>query len=54
MRRLVRVLPDWEVADKVQLRAVSPADRAGEPAVRSFVEFLGAHIVPVLAGSAQV
>ena len=54
MRRLVRVLPDWEVADKVELRAVSPADRAGEPAVRSFVEFLGAHIVPVLAGSAQV
>jgi DNA-binding transcriptional LysR family regulator len=50
LRRLVRVLPDWSIADKVELQAVSPADRAGVPAVRSFVEFLGAHIVPVLAG----
>jgi DNA-binding transcriptional LysR family regulator len=50
MRRLVQVLPDWQVADKVELQAVSPADRAGEPAVRSFVEFLAANIVPVLAG----
>ena len=52
MRRLMRVLPDWEVADRVDLTAVCPAERAGEPAVRAFVEFLGAHIVPVLAGSA--
>ncbi|MEN9705917.1 MAG: hypothetical protein RLZZ393_1796 [Pseudomonadota bacterium] len=51
MKRLVRVLPDWQVADKVELTAVSPADRAGEPAVRTFVEFLAANIVPVLAGA---
>ncbi len=27
MKRLVRLLPDWEVADPVELTAVSPADR---------------------------
>jgi DNA-binding transcriptional LysR family regulator len=53
MKRLVRVLPDWDVADKIELQAVSPAARAAEPAVRSFVDFLGANIVPVLAGSPQ-
>ncbi len=40
MKRLVRLLPDWEVADAVELTAVSPAARAADPAVRSFVEFL--------------
>ena len=50
MRRLVPVLPGWEVADTVDLQAVSPAERAESPAVRRFVDFLGAHIVPVLAG----
>ena len=50
MRRLVRVLPDWSVTDRVELQAVSPTARAAEPAVRSFVEFLAANIVPVLAG----
>jgi len=51
MKRLIRVLPDWQVADKVELTAVSPSARATEPAVRSFVEFLAANIVPVLAGA---
>lgn len=51
MRHLVRVLPDWQVADPVQLIAVSPKARAAEPAVRSFVEFLSASIVPALAGA---
>ncbi len=51
MKRLIRLLPDWEVADQVELTAVSPADRAAEPAVRSFVEFLAANIVPALAGA---
>jgi LysR family transcriptional regulator AphB len=51
MKRLIRVLPDWQVADKVELTAVSPAARAAEPAVRTFVEFLAANIVPVLAGA---
>ncbi len=51
MKKLLRVLPDWQVADRVELTAVSPAGRATEPAVRSFVEFLAANIVPVLAGA---
>lgn len=53
MKRLVRVLPDWEVAEPVELTAVSPAGRAAEPAVRSFVEFLAANIVPALAGAPE-
>jgi LysR family transcriptional regulator AphB len=51
MKKLLRVLPDWQVADRVELTAVSPAIRATEPAVRSFIEFLAANIVPVLAGA---
>ena len=51
MKKLLRVLPDWQVADRVELTAVSPAARATEPAVRSFIEFLAANIVPVLAGA---
>jgi DNA-binding transcriptional LysR family regulator len=53
IKRLVRLLPDWEVADAVELTAVSPAERAAEPAVRSFVEFLAANIVPALAGASE-
>ena len=53
MKRLVRLLPDWEVADPVRLTAVSPAGRAASPAVRSFVEFLAANIVPALAGAPE-
>jgi DNA-binding transcriptional LysR family regulator len=53
MKRLVRLLPDWEVADQVELTAVSPVDRAADPAVRSFVDYLGAHVVPALAGAPE-
>ena len=53
MKRLVRLLPDWAVADPIELTAVSPATRAGEPAVRSFVDFLAANIVPALAGAPE-
>jgi DNA-binding transcriptional LysR family regulator len=53
MKRLVRLLPDWEVADRVELTAVSPAQRAADPAVRSFIEYLGAHVVPALAGAPE-
>lgn len=53
MKRLVRLLPDWQVADPVELIAVSPAGRAVEPAVRSFIEFLSANIVPALAGAPE-
>jgi DNA-binding transcriptional LysR family regulator len=51
MKRLVRLLPDWQVADRVELTAVSHGDRATDPAVRSFVDFLAANIVPALAGA---
>ena len=53
MKRLVRLLPDWQVADPVELTAVSPAERAAEPAVRSFIEFLAANVVPALAGAPE-
>ena len=53
MKRLVRLLPDWEIADRVELTAVSPATRAADPAVRSFIEYLGAHVVPALAGAPE-
>jgi DNA-binding transcriptional LysR family regulator len=53
MKRLVRLLPDWEIADRVELTAVSPGARAGNPAVRSFIEYLGAHVVPALAGAPE-
>lgn len=51
MKRLVRLLPDWQVAGQVELLAVSLKDRAADPAVRSFVEFLSANVVPALAGA---
>src|SRR5690606_35489386 len=51
MKRLVRLLPDWQVADAVELTAVAPADRAQAPEVRSFVDFLAANVVPALAGA---
>lgn len=54
MKRLVRLLPDWEVADAVQLTAVTPAARAQAPEVRSFIEFLAANVVPALAGAPDV
>jgi DNA-binding transcriptional LysR family regulator len=53
MKRLVRLLPDWSVADPLELVAVSPAARAADPAVRSFVDFLAANIVPALAGAPE-
>jgi DNA-binding transcriptional LysR family regulator len=53
MKRLQRLLPDWEVADPVQLTAVSPVTKAADAAVRSFVEFLQANIVPALAGAPE-
>jgi len=53
MKRLVRLLPDWEIADRVELTAVTPGERAGDPAVRSFIDYLGAHVVPALAGAPE-
>jgi DNA-binding transcriptional LysR family regulator len=53
MKRLVRLLPEWQVADLVELTAVTPADRAQAPEVRSFIDFLAANIVPALAGAPE-
>lgn len=53
MKRLVRVLPDWEVVHAVHLTAVAAADRAQAPEVRTFIEFLAANIVPALAGAPE-
>ncbi len=49
MRRLVRVLPDWEVSDRVELVAVARGGRSAEPAVRSFLDFVAANLVAALA-----
>jgi DNA-binding transcriptional LysR family regulator len=53
MKRLVRLLPEWQVADAVELTAVAPAARAQSPEVRSFIDFLAANIVPALAGAPE-
>ena len=53
MKRLVRLLPQWEVADTVELTAVAPVERAQAPEVRSFIDFLAANIVPALAGAPE-
>lgn len=48
-KRLVRVMPDWDLVDRLDLQAVSPLDRSEEPVVRNFVRFIKAHAVPALA-----
>jgi DNA-binding transcriptional LysR family regulator len=53
MKRLVRLLPEWQVADAVELTAVAPASRAQAPEVRSFIDFLAANVVPALAGAPE-
>jgi DNA-binding transcriptional LysR family regulator len=52
MGKLERVLPEWSVAMPLQLQAVYPSASAGSPAIRQFVEFLLANMVPVLGGPA--
>ena len=52
MGKLERVLPEWSVAAPLQLQAVYAAGRAASPAIRQFVEFLLANMVPVLGGAA--
>lgn len=52
MGKLERVLPGWSVAAPLRLQAVYAAERAGSPAIRQFVEFLLANMVPVLGGAA--
>lgn len=50
-RRLVRLLPDWTVLGGPTLAAHCSRARAGDPEVRSFVDFLGANLVPALASA---
>jgi LysR family transcriptional regulator for bpeEF and oprC len=50
MGKLERVLPEWSVAAPLRLQAVYAAERAASPAIRLFVEFLLANMVPVLGG----
>lgn len=52
MGKLERVLPEWSVAAPLQLQAVYAAEHAGSPAIRQFVEFLLANMVPVLGAPA--
>jgi DNA-binding transcriptional LysR family regulator len=48
MNKLERVLPDWQVADLLELHAVSDLRRAGLPSVKALIEFFIANMVPVL------
>ena len=52
MGKLERVLPEWALATPLRLQAVYAAERAGAPAIRQFVEFLLANMVPVLGAQA--
>lgn len=48
MGKLVRVLPDWQVGDLLELHAVTDLRRAALPAVQALVAFFTANMVPVL------
>ncbi|HLK70839.1 MAG TPA: LysR family transcriptional regulator [Steroidobacteraceae bacterium] len=52
--KLERVLPDWTVGESLQLLALYAADRASSSAIRQFLEFLLANLVPVLGTSEHV
>jgi len=49
MAKLERVLADWSLEPRLELVAAHPQAAAGSPAVRQFVEFLLANMVPILA-----
>lgn len=51
MNKLARVLPEWTLAEPLQLRALYPSASADAVSVRQFVEFLLANMVPVLGGT---
>ncbi len=48
MGKLTRVLPDWQVADLLELYAVTDLRRAGLSAVKALIGFFSANMVPVL------
>jgi LysR family transcriptional regulator AphB len=51
MGKLERLLPDWSLAQSLQFAAVYAGTSAGSPAIRQFVEFLLANMVPVLGAT---
>jgi DNA-binding transcriptional LysR family regulator len=53
MGKLERVLQDWSLCTSLQLQAVYPTELAGSSAIRLFIEFLLASLVPVLSNQAQ-
>jgi DNA-binding transcriptional LysR family regulator len=48
--KLERILPDWTVGEPLELLALYAADRESSAAIRQFLEFLLANLVPVLGG----
>ena len=48
MNKLEHVLPEWQVADLLELYAVSDLRRASSPAVKALIDFFVANMVPVL------
>jgi DNA-binding transcriptional LysR family regulator len=50
--KLQRVLPDWSLAEGLDLVALAPAGRSGSATIRQFLEFLLANMVPVLSNAA--
>jgi DNA-binding transcriptional LysR family regulator len=49
--KLERVLPEWSVREPLELVALYAAGREESAAIRQFLEFLMANLVPVLGGS---
>jgi DNA-binding transcriptional LysR family regulator len=48
MNKLEHVLPEWRVADLLELYAVTDLRRASSPAVKALIDFFVANMVPVL------
>jgi DNA-binding transcriptional LysR family regulator len=51
MGKLERVLPDWSLAQPLQLAALYAPSQAATPAIRQFIEFLLASMAPILGAT---
>jgi DNA-binding transcriptional LysR family regulator len=51
--KLERVLPEWSVREPLELVALYAAGREESAAIRQFLEFLMANLVPVLGGAGR-
>jgi DNA-binding transcriptional LysR family regulator len=51
MGKLERVLPDWSLAQPLQLAALYAPAQASSPTIRQFIEFLLASMAPILAAA---